>query len=249
MRRFFVEHIGDKEKTVIITGSELHHLKDVLRLKKGDKIILFNGKCLEFEGNIESVGRDETRIVIEKQLVASKKNIFEIILAQGVAKGENMDIIIQKSTELGISRIIPFVASRVVPRWSEEQIEKKTKRWQRIALEAAKQCRSNLIPQIEEPISFADVLSRYSLDSGKYIKIIPFEGEKKNTLKDILKAKGVPGCVVLIGPEGGFDEREALEAKRAGFLPVTLGPRILRTETAAISVISIVQYELGDISK
>lgn len=258
MKRFFVEHIGEKEKIALITGRELHHLKDVLRLKKGDKVIVFDGKGLEFTGNIEAISKDEARIVIEKMLDVFKESRFEIILAQGIAKGENMDIIIRKATELGVSRIIPFAASRVVPKLRGEQITKKTKRWQRIALEAAKQCRRDIIPQIEEPEAFAEVLKRYSRCAEKYIKIIPWEGEKKNILKDILKPApecfyqgpgGFSGCVVLIGPEGGFSADEVVEAGRAGFLPVTLGPRILRTETAAISVISIIQYELGDMGR
>lgn len=250
MKRFFAEHIGEKEKTALISGSELHHLKDVLRLKKGDKVIVFDGKGLEFIGNIETVGKDEVRIIIEKQLYDSKESRFEIILAQGIARGEKMDIIIQKATELGVSRIIPFAASRVVPKFrGGEQIAKKTKRWQRIALEAAKQCRRDIVPQIEEPTTFAEVLKRYSHCPERHIKLISWEGEKNNILKDILKPEGFSGCVVLIGPEGGFSEDEVIEAKKAGFLPVTLGPRILRTETAAISIAAIVQYELGDMGK
>lgn len=249
VKRFFVEHIKDKEKTVIITGRELHHLKDVLRLKKEDKVVIFNGKGLELTGEIKSIAKNEAQVVVERQVDVSKKSSFEIILAQGIAKGENMDIIIQKATELGVSRIIPFVVSRVVPKLSGELIAKKTKRWQRIAIEAAKQCRRDIIPHIEEPIPFADVLSRYSRGTENYIKAILWEGEKKNTLKDVLKTDGVSGFIVLIGPEGGFEACEVALAKNAGFLPVTLGPRILRTETAAIGVISIVQYELGDMGK
>lgn len=249
VKRFFVEQIRAKEKIALITGRELHHLRDVLRLKKDDKVILFDGKGLEFTGNIEAVGKNEARIVIERELDVSKEGQFEIILAQGIARGEKMDIIVQKATELGVSRIIPFVASRVVPKLRGEQIAKKTKRWQRIALEAAKQCRRDVVPQIEEPIPFSEVLNRYSLVAEKYIKIIPWEGEKKNTLKDILRQEGFSGCIVLIGPEGGFEEREAVEAGKAGFVSVMLGPRILRTETAAITVVAIIQYELGDMGK
>ncbi len=249
MKRFFAEHIGDKEKNALITGGELHHLRDVLRLKRGDRVIVFDGKGLEFIGNIETISKNEAWIVIEKQLDVFKKSRFEIILAQGIAKGEKMDIIVRKATELGVSRIIPFAALRVVPKLSGEQIAKKTKRWQRIALEAAKQCRRDVVPQIEEPITFAEVLKRYSHGAEKYIKIIPWEEEEKNKLKDILNVEDSSGCVVLIGPEGGFSEDEVVEAKKTGFLPVMLGPRILRTETAAISIAAIIQYELGDMGK
>ena len=249
MKRFFAEHINDKEKTALLTGKELHHLKDVLRLKKGDKVIVFDGKGREFIGSLKTVSRDEVCVVIEKQLDISRESRFRIILAQGLARAEKMDIIIQKATELGVSEIIPFTASRVVSRLNSEQAAKKIQRWQRIAIEAAKQCRRDVIPQIEEMAALAEVLSKYSHSMEKYIKIIPWEGENRNNLKDILKPEGFSGCIVLIGPEGGFEEREAALAEKAGFLPVMLGPRILRTETAAISIAAIIQYELGDMGK
>ena len=249
MKRFFAEHINDKEKIALLTGKELHHLKDVLRLKKGIQVIVFDGKGREFIGSLKTVSRDEACVVIEKQLDISRESRFRIILAQGLARAEKMDIIIQKATELGVSEIIPFTASRVVSRLNSEQAAKKIQRWQRIAIEAAKQCRRDVIPQIEEMAALAEVLSKYSHSMEKYIKIIPWEGENRNNLKDILKPEGFSGCIVLIGPEGGFEEREAALAEKAGFLPVMLGPRILRTETAAISIAAIIQYELGDMGK
>jgi 16S rRNA (uracil1498-N3)-methyltransferase len=247
MRRFFVERLASNEKIVLITGKELHHLKDVLRLQNGDSVIVFDGKGREFAGSIKTVSKNEARIAIEKQLEALRESPFEIILAQGIAKSEKMEIIIQKATELGVSRIIPFIVSRVVPRTASEQITKKTQRWQSIALEAAKQCGRNVIPKIEEPKTFPEVLKGWD----EYTKIIPWEGVPtqsmgtRNNLKDILKMRS-SGCIVLIGPEGGFSDEEVAEAKKAGFMPVTLGPRILRTETAAISIAAIIQYELGD---
>ncbi|HBR16846.1 MAG TPA: 16S rRNA (uracil(1498)-N(3))-methyltransferase [Deltaproteobacteria bacterium] len=249
MRRFFIEQLSDKEKMVLITGKELHHLKDVLRLKKGNDVIVFDGKGLEFAGIIETVSKNEARIIIEKKLNISRESQFEIILCQGLAKGEKTDLILQKTTELGASKIIPFVTSRVVTKLKGEQIAKKTQRWQYIALEAAKQCKRSIIPKIEKPTTFAEILSRWPADNKRYLKIIPWEGEKGNNLKDILKSDKFSGCVALIGPEGGFSEVEVVEAKKAGFIPVMLGPRILRTETASISVVAIIQYELGDMGR
>ncbi|MBI3399119.1 MAG: 16S rRNA (uracil(1498)-N(3))-methyltransferase [Deltaproteobacteria bacterium] len=246
MKRFFVEQIDDNKKMVLITGKELHHLKDVLRLKKGNEVIVFNGKGQELAGIIEAVSKNEASIIIRKKLNTSSESRFEIILCQGLAKAEKMDMIIQKAIELGVSRVVPFIAERVVPNVDNEKIIKKTRRWKRIALEAAKQCRRSVIPEIEEPISFTKVLSRCSADDERYLKIISWEGENKNTLKDVLRADKYSGSVVLIGPEGGFSEAEVDEAKRSGFAPVMLGPRILRTETASISILAIIQYELGD---
>ncbi len=247
MKRFFVEKISDGEKTVLITGKELHHLRDVLRLKKSDEVTVFDGKGGEFIGRIETLSRNEAHIVIEKRSQVLRESRFEIILCHGIAKGEKMDIVIQKATELGVSKIIPFVTPRVVSRLKGEQIARKTQRWQHIAVEAVKQCGRSIVPQIEEPVTFMEILRRYPMSDKNRFKIIPWEGERKNNLKDILKTGKFSGCVVLIGPEGGFSDEEICEATKTGFLPVMLGPRILRTETAGIAIMAILQYELGDI--
>ena len=249
MRRFFVKEIHGTEKAVLITGKELHHLRDVLRLKKGDEVIIFDGKGLEFTGKIEGLGKNEARFIIAKQLHPSKESAFEIILCQGLTKGEKMELIIQKATELGVSRIVPFVAQRVVPKLKNEQIAKKTQRWQHIAIEASKQCGRGIIPAIEAPATLTEVLSRWSMNKENYVKLIPWEVEKEHTLKDILKGNKPAGCIALIGPEGGFSEAEVNQAKEMGFMSVSLGPRILRAETAAISMVTIIQYELGDMGR
>lgn len=241
MKRFFVEQLHDGENTVCITGKELHHLKDVLRLKKGEHVVVFDGRGREFLGSIENVSKGEACITIEKKIEVSRESPFEIILGQGIVKAEKMDLIIQKATELGVSRIIPFITPRVVSKLTGQQVTKKNQRWQNIALEAAKQCGRSIIPKVGELKTFGEVLKGWD----KYAKIIPWEGEKENNLKDILKTQS-SGCIVLIGPEGGFSDSEVVEAQQAGFLPVTLGPRILRTETAALSILAIIQYELGD---
>ena len=242
MKRFFVEQLHDGENTVCITGKELHYLKNVLRLKKGDHIVVFDGRGREFLGSIENVSKGEACITIEKKIEVSRESPFEIILGQGIVKAEKMDLIIQKATELGVSRIIPFVTSRVVSKLTGQQVTKKNQRWQNIALEAAKQCRRSIIPKVGELKTFGEVLKGWD----KYTKIIPWEGEKENNLKAMLRPDKSSGCIALIGPEGGFSDSEVVEAQQAGFSPVTLGPRILRTETAAISIVAIIQYELGD---
>lgn len=248
MRRFFVkELIDDKDGKVFITGRELHHLKDVLRLEKGNEVVVFDVKGREFVGKIEFISKKEASVIIEKQIEISKESFLEIILGQGVIKLPKMDIIIQKATELGISKIIPFTADRSLTRLEKGFITKKEERWQNIAIDAAKQCGRGIIPNIERIMTFAEILSGWD----KYIKIILWEGETKNTLKDILKLQGISqqGFIILIGPEGGFSDVEIVEAKKTGFLPVSLGPRILKAETAAISAITIIQYEFGDMSK
>jgi len=159
MKRFFVEQLSPDEKIISITGKEFHHLKNVLRLNRGDEIIVFDGKGLEFSGKIESIGKHEARIAIEKQVESIKESGFEIILCQGLAKSEKMELIIQKATELGVSRILPFITNRVVPSLDATQIAQKTQRWRRIALEAAKQCRRSIVPRVEEPKTFTEILT------------------------------------------------------------------------------------------
>src|SRR3989344_3161073 len=124
MRRFFVERLAGNEKIVLITGKELHHLKNVLRLKKGDHIVVFDGRGREFLGSIENISKGEACIAIEKKVEVSRESPFEIILGQGIVKAEKMDLIIQKATELGVSRIIPFITPRVVVKLIAQQATK-----------------------------------------------------------------------------------------------------------------------------
>src|SRR3972149_506970 len=202
MRSFFGERLARNEKIVLITGKELHHLKNVLRLKKGDHIVVFDGSGREFLGSIENISKGEAWIAIEKKVEVSRESPFEIILGQGIVKAEKMDIIIQKATELGVSRIIPLIPPRVVSKLTGQQVTKKNQRWQNIALEAAKQCRRSIIPKVGELKTFGEVLKGWD----KYTKIIPWEGEKENNLKAILRPDKSSGCIVLIGPEGGLSD-------------------------------------------
>lgn len=243
MRRFFVEDLTNRVKVVSIIGNEFHHLRDVLRLKVGDEVSIFDGRGNNLLGKIEAMTRDSARVVIMKRLGDIRESPLEIILCQALAKAEKMDLIVQKAVELGVSRVIPFFTSRTVPKLGGDKMARKVERWQRIALESVKQCGRAMVPKVEKVVGFSEALKGWE----GYLRLILWEGEKVSTLKGIYKE--CSKVVVLVGPEGGFTTEEVKEAEGAGFTPVSLGPRILRTETSAISIVAIIQYELGDMGR
>ncbi|MBI5892717.1 MAG: 16S rRNA (uracil(1498)-N(3))-methyltransferase [Deltaproteobacteria bacterium] len=246
MPRFFVEDIDTDAGNIIITGDEFYHLKKVLRLNAGDEIIIFDGKGNDFIAKLETLGSKEAEACVQKKLEASSNEPkFKIVLAQGIAKGEKMDFIIQKAAELGVSSIMPFTASRTVPRFKEDAVLKKIERWQKIAIEAAKQCGRSIVPKIESIKDFKEILIGWE----GYLKIILWEDavcmKLKNKIQE-LKNLNMRGIIVIVGPEGGFSPEEVQEAEKMGFIPSRLFENILRTETASIVMLSIINYEIAD---
>lgn len=246
MPRFFVKPEDINENEIKIFDEEYNHIKNVLRLKCGDKITVCDGAGTDYSALIDSFGSN----CVFAGILSSQGNLTEppidVVLYQGVPKSDKMDLIIQKSVELGIKRIVPVLTERTIVKFgNEKDMGAKVSRWQRIALEASKQCNRGMVPVIERPMTYTNALES-SRDSQ--LRIIPFENEKGNTLKRILKCDSKKSISVFIGPEGGFSEDEVKRAKLSGIEPVTLGPRILRTETAGFVVLSILMYELGDVS-
>ncbi|MDD2480534.1 MAG: 16S rRNA (uracil(1498)-N(3))-methyltransferase [Lutispora sp.] len=244
MHRFFVSTDNIKKGGIVITGEDVSHISRVLRLKIGDKIILCDGQGNDYYVSIENMDKYAviTRI-LEKTDSIGEPNI-NVILFQGIPKGAKMDSIIQKCTEIGVSTIVPVLNERTVVKLSDEKDErKKVERWQRIAEEAAKQSGRGIVPKIEMPKAFEEALTEaIKLD----ISIIPYELEKRNTLKGYLQGKAIKNIGIFIGPEGGYADFEIKSALDIGVTPVTLGPRILRTETAGSSVLSCIMYEFDE---
>jgi 16S rRNA (uracil1498-N3)-methyltransferase len=175
----------------------------------------------------------------------SEPNIY-VTLFQGIPKSDKMDLIVQKCVELGVSKIVPVITERTVVKIdNQKDAIKKTDRWQKIILEAAKQCNRGIVPKIELPVSF-EVALKTAAEAE--LALIPYEKEADNGLRRYLK-QGTKRISVIIGPEGGFTENEIKKAEGLGIMPITLGPRILRTETAGITMLSILMYELGDVGK
>ncbi len=243
MRRFFTDEIDEANLRATIRGGEFHHLVHVLRQKKGDRFNVFDGRGREFAAILEEVG---SGIAIAKIVDRIEDDYVEpcldLVLAQGITREEKMGIIIQKATELGVSTIIPLKTERAIPRINEFKARTKRERWQRIATEATKQCRRKMIPDVKPPIP----LSEFCKEPFDGLKLILWEEEGECRLSDVVK-KGSRAIVITIGPEGGFSLNEIDDARRNGFISVTLGRRILRTETASIAALSILLHISGDL--
>ncbi len=246
MNRFFVLPGSIDKNIITVTGRDVNHIKNVLRLKAQDELVCFDGKGMEYLCSIESFGKD----CVSARILSSKKTDTEpsvkITLAQALPKASKMDFIIQKAVELGVHKIIPVITERTVVKGS------KPDRWNKIAKEAAQQCGRAIIPEVSPVLNFNEFLELApSLSRGisTYfdLKLIPWENEKQVSLKSALKeAPDAGNIVVLIGPEGGFSRNEAGEAVAHGFRPVSLGKRILRTETAGMAALAMTIYELDN---
>ncbi len=247
MNRFFVESMADAAEKVTISDKEdVKHIKKVLRLASGDQIEVCNGKDEEYL--VEICAFDDEGVVcrvIEKHKIQRESEV-ELTLFQSLPKGQKMELIVQKMTELGVKSIVPVVAKRSIVKIKDKKSGKqKIDRWQKIMDEAAKQSKRGILPVISEVINFdaiKDELSLYDL------VLIPHVLEGRDSIKSVLgKNKDAKRVAVMIGPEGGFDPSEVEKALEWGAQPISLGPRILRTETAGIMCGSIVMYELGDV--
>lgn len=247
MSRFFVDEKMEPNDLIVITGQDAHHIAKVLRHKPGDRLKLSDGRRTEATGQILEINYKREQI----KLKIIDKNIMEgvhpkITLFQGLTKGDKMAFIIQKATEIGVSTIVPVKTERTVVEIEPNKMEAKRQRWQRIAMEAAKQCMRIDIPTVESPQNFNSCLSR--IDNFQ-LALIPWEMERSRNIKRVLsEIKGeITDLAVFIGPEGGFSQDEIQKAKDTRAICMSLGPRILRTETAALAVCCILMYELGDI--
>lgn len=247
MPRFFVEQSNIYSNIINITGEDVNHIKKVLRLKCGDYITLCDGNGNDYLVEIEKFEAECVRTGIIRSEKSTTEPPIEVTLFQGLPKSDKMDFIIQKGVELGVGRIVPVITGRTVVRIENRQdAEKKSARWQRISLEAAKQCNRGVVPKVEIPQEYEKALTAaQSAD----LSVILYEKETKQGLRECIKKNDIKKISVIIGPEGGFMEDEIERAGFYGIKPVTLGPRILRTETAGIAVLSILMYELGDVSR
>ena len=243
MYQFFVEENQINDKSVIIVGPDVNHIKNVLRMKTGEELSVSNGKdSKEIRCAITSVNDDNIECEIRFVKEDNHELPGKIYLFQGLPKADKMESIIQKNIELGVFSIVPVAMKRSVVKLDEKKAEAKIARWQSIAQAAAKQSKRGIIPQITPLMSFKQAVE-YAKENCD-IKILPYEMAEDMTHTREIFAGLKPGqsVAVFIGPEGGFDPSEIDIAVEAGFLPVTLGKRILRTETAGMCVMSILMY-------
>ncbi|MDO4338627.1 MAG: 16S rRNA (uracil(1498)-N(3))-methyltransferase [Eubacteriales bacterium] len=245
MLRFFVEpHQIEEEKHCIhIMGSDVNHIKNVLRMKEGEELWVSDGAGKEYHCIIEDCTEDEVLAHILYVQEPDYELPCRIYLFQGLPKGDKMELIIQKAVELGVYQVIPMETKRCVVKLDAKKAEKKVSRWQQIAESAAKQSKRMLIPGVHPVMSYREALS-YAAELDVFL--LPYELAKgmKDT-REILHSI-VPGQSVgiFIGPEGGFEEAEVESAVLAGAKPITLGRRILRTETAGLAILSVLMFQL-----
>lgn len=243
MHRFFTDASHINNGVINITGDDVSHITKVLRLREGDEISVCDKQGTDYICTVADILKDAVTAEIKQSSPSKTESNINITLYQGIAKGDKMDYIIQKCVELGVNAFVPVVTKRTVVKISDGG--KKTSRWQKIAAEAAKQSVRGIIPTVSMPMSFDDIVKSISQNKDA-LNIMAYENESNIKLKNIIKNSTYTNVNIIIGPEGGFDEAEALLARNSGINTVTLGPRILRTETAPVAVCSALMYELGD---
>lgn len=244
MARFYLPHPRLEGDRLVLHGSEVKHLRNSLRLRRGDDVIIFDGEGKEYEGRILNVTPTSALIEIRQTRLISKESSLEVTLAQSLLKGEKMDYLVQKATELGVKRIIPFLSARSIPLLERPRDYERFRRWKRIAVEASKQSGRGFIPEIEPPCPYAEMLRSAPREALRVV--LNEKGGRR--LKEVLGGSEEKRAVFfIVGPEGGLSDQELEAAQESGFVPVFLGERILRAETASLCLLSILQYEWGDI--
>lgn len=248
MHYFFIEGASLVEGQVVeLLPEDVNHVYRVLRLREGALLYVGDGRETVFRGKITAAGPKSVKVLLE-QPEAPAESPLQITLLQSLAKGEKMDLIVRQSAELGVSRVIPVVTGRSVPKWDEHKERRRLARWQSIARSAASQCRRGRIPAVEPVVNFLEVLDRLP-PHREGLTVVPWEGEKRFSAGELSRQPFPSGGTVFlfIGPEGGFEESEIKTLSASGAATVHLGPRILRTETAAAVSLALVQAAWGDL--
>ena len=256
MHRFYISPENWNPDALVLTNAEAHHARDVLRLKRGDKLVVFNGRGREITAEIVDLAKDE--IDLRKLHEAETTPLrCRITLGQAIPKGKNMDVIVQKAVEIGAAEIAPILSDRTVVHVDLESAAQKQAKWQQVAIEAAKQCGQNWLPQVRAPRKLRDFFSDVGVDVRVPTRSFSFDlrligslqsdaRHLKKILANYSSERGqLPTSVLmLVGPEGDFTPAELALARSHGCQPITLGPVVLRVETAAIYCLSILSYEL-----
>ncbi len=247
--RFYIEPDAWNPEAPVLDGAEAHHCIDVMRLRQGDGLIVFDGRGHEIQGTIAEARREQ--VVVAPRLSGSTPPLpTTLTLVQAIPKGKNMDLIVQKATELGVDHIVPVVSQRTVVRIDPDEAARKQAKWQRVAIEASKQCGQNWLPAVHPPRPLEQALQQ--LDSHDLKLIAALESDAR-PLREMFPGRGgdeadaaarPASALICIGPEGDFTPAEANAARALGCQPVSLGPIILRTETAAIYCLAVLNHEL-----
>lgn len=245
MYHFFAQHENIHDTYIELTGTDVNHIKNVLRFKEGDELLISSGDNIDYSCHIQKLGEDKIIAVIDSKDEVGKELPSKVYLFQGLPKGDKMEFIIQKMTELGVHSIIPVAMKRSVVKLDSKKADSKVKRWNAIAESAAKQSKRSIIPEVTKVMTFREALKTASdID----VKLLPYEcadgmEKTKNIIEDL---QGGTSVAIFIGPEGGFDIEELELAKECGWEVITLGKRILRTETAGMMLMSVLMYHFEE---
>ena len=239
MTRLFVDEVLLDQRTLELNEEDSHYISQVLRMRTGEEVTVVDGKGLEYLCSVGEIGKKKVILDVGEGRENTSEPPFKVTLFQSVSKGERMDLTIQKATELGVYEIVPVLSERCVVKLDKDT-KGKIDRWQKIALEASRQSGRGIVPKIAPPMSFSEAIDRIeSFD----LALFPWEEETEKGLKSELREFKGERIALFVGPEGGYEQKEADDAVKKGALRVTLGPRILRTETAGAAVLAMIVYE------
>ncbi len=243
MQKFLIPHESIDNEKAFIKGQDAKHIHKVLRLKPGNPVLLTNGKGMDYKGEIISAGPDLIEVCLTGKHPSTTESKLLITVCCGMLKDKKMDLVIKHLTQLGIVEWIPFFCERAIPTPDSKRLQKRTQRWDTIAKESIKQCQRSCTVSIPGPKTFQEILTL----SDSFNQKIAFWEKSSHPLTQLPPTPSDSRIILLIGPEGGFTDKEISLARAKGFKAYTLGPRILRAETAAICATTLIQHLLGDI--
>ncbi|MBS5144807.1 MAG: 16S rRNA (uracil(1498)-N(3))-methyltransferase [Butyricicoccus pullicaecorum] len=243
MPRFFIDYVPDCD-SIILTGDDAHHISRVLRMKSGENLTICDGMGTDYLCALSHTDSGKAHCHIQGRVSSRGEPTTNVTLFMALPKGDKMDFIVQKAVELGVHTIVPYAASRCVSRPDGKALAKKIERWRRIAREAAQQCGRGRIPAVTECVDFCGAAERCAKNE---MPLFFYEMEQETSVRMALRAHAFASAGIMIGPEGGFEEEEAQIARQCGLTSVSLGPRILRCETAPLAALTAVLYESGNL--